>query len=134
MILLGKRIFIIEDNVANRAIAQLLLEQHGAKTAIERWGMDAVPRLREFMPVDAILLDLMFPNNITGYDVFDSIRAHEEFNAIPIVAVSASDPNSAIPLTKARGFTGFISKPINLAIFPEQIARIIEHEPVWYRR
>jgi CheY-like chemotaxis protein len=134
MILLGKRVFIVEDNIANRAIEQLLLEQHGAKTAIERWGTDTVERLRAFMPTDVILLDLMFPDNITGYDIFDDIRAHTEFDHIPIVAVSASDPNSAIPLTKSRGFAGFISKPINMNLFTQQIFSIINQESVWYRR
>lgn len=134
MLLLNKRIFIVEDDIINRAIEQILLEQHGAKTAIERWGTDTVERLRKFMPVDAIILDLMFPNGVTGYDVFDDIRSHAEFDGLPIVAVSASDPNSAIPLTKAKGFTGFICKPLNHALFVEQIVSIINHEPVWYRR
>lgn len=134
MLLVGKRIFIIEDNVANRAIEQLLLEQQGAQTAVERWGTTAVERLRNFMPVDVIVLDLMFPNQITGYQVFDSIRAHSEFDHIPIVAVSASDPNTAIPMTKAHGFNGFISKPIEFTLFASQIQKIINHESVWYRR
>lgn len=134
MILQGKRIFLVEDNLANRAIEQLLLEQAGAKIAFERWGTDTVNHLRRFMPVDIILLDLMFPNNITGYDVFNHIRAHEEFRHIPIVAVSASDPSSAIPQTRAHGFTGFISKPVSFDAFPRQIADLIERQPVWQGR
>jgi CheY-like chemotaxis protein len=133
MILRNRRVFIIEDNVANRAIEQFLLEQVGAKTAIERWGTEAVERLQKFMPVDVILLDLMFPDGITGYEVFDKIRAHAEFDSIPIVAVSASDPNTAIPLTKARGFAGFISKPISTPLFAQQILQVIQGEAVWIR-
>lgn len=134
MLLKNKRIFIVEDDIANRAIEQVILEQQGAKTAIERWGTEAVPRLRDFMPVDAILLDLMFPNEITGYGIFLEIRAHSEFDHIPIVAVSASDPNTAIPLTKAAGFSGFISKPVHIGLFAKQIAKIINQETVWYQR
>jgi len=134
MILQHKRIFIVEDNVANRAIQQLILEQHGAKTAIERWGVETVERLMAFRPVDVILLDLMFPNGITGYDIFDDIREHSEFAHIPIVAISASDPNDSIPKTKAHGFAGFIAKPINVVLFPQQILQVINKEPVWYRR
>lgn len=130
----GKKIFLVEDNAGNRAIEEILLEKHGAKTAMERWGRDTIPRLRAAMPVDIILLDLMFPNNITGFDVFKDIRSHPEFDHIPIVAVSASDPSSAIPKTKEYGFAGFISKPIHMDNFPKQVLQILEGQPVWVGR
>jgi CheY-like chemotaxis protein len=76
----------------------------------------------------------MFPNEVTGYQVFADIRAHDEFSHIPIVAVSASDPHAAVPLTRQHGFSGFISKPIDVALFPQQIADVIDHKPVWYIR
>ena len=130
----GKKIFLVEDNAGNRAIEEILLEKHGAKTAIERWGRETIERLTAAMPVDIILLDLMFPNNITGFDIFEEIRSHPEFDHIPIVAVSASDPSSAIPKTKEYGFAGFISKPIHMDSFPKQIAQILEGESLWISR
>ena len=128
----GKRIFIIEDNLSNRAVAQILLEQHGAVTAIDRWGQEAVQRLQEFTPVDIILMDLMLPGGITGFDVFDEIRRYPEFDQIPVVAVSAADAALAIPEAQKRGFAGFISKPLDFNLFPQQIARMIEGEKIWY--
>lgn len=127
----GKRIFLIEDNVGNRAIMQTLLEQQNVTIGFERWGVDTVKKLQEFGKVDIILLDLMFPRGVTGYDVFDEIRAHSEFMDVPIVAVSASEPSESIPKTKAKGFAGFISKPIDFDRFPAQILAILKHEPVW---
>lgn len=127
----NKRVFLVEDNLANRAIMQILLEQNGARTSFERWGKDTVSKLRKFMPVDIILLDLMFPDGVTGYDVFDEIRAHPEFDHIPIVAVSASDPGSAIPKTKRKGFSGFITKPVDYDRFPDHIVSIMNNEPIW---
>ena len=126
-----KRVFLIEDNVGNRAIMQTLLEQAGAVVGFERWGVNTVEKLQEFAPVDIILLDLMFPRGVTGYDVFDDIRAESEFFDVPIVAVSASEPSIAIPKTRAKGFSGFITKPIDFDKFPVQIAKILQREPVW---
>lgn len=134
MLLQNKRIFIVEDNLANRAIEQILLEQEGARTAFERWGTHTIEKLRQFAPVDIILLDLMFPNDVTGYDIFDEIRKYEEFRHIPIVAVSASDPASAIPKTRAYGFDGYISKPVIFDLFPRQIADLMVGQPVWQTR
>ena len=131
-ILKGKRIFYVEDNLGNRAIVQMIVEQEGAKLGFERWGgADALARLKAFMPVDVILLDLMFPMNVTGYDVFDAIRADENFANIPIVAVSASDPAVELPKVRRKGFAGFISKPISLWQFPKQLAAVIEGQTVW---
>jgi two-component system cell cycle response regulator DivK len=131
MLLQNKRIFLIEDNLENRVIMKIMLEMHGAVTAYERWGTSTLSRLRAFAPVDLILLDLMFPFGVTGYDIFNEIRAQPDFAGVPIVAVSASDESEAIPRTQAQGFAGFISKPIHDEQFPLQIAAALEHRPVW---
>jgi two-component system cell cycle response regulator DivK len=130
----GKRIFYVEDNVPNRALAQLLLEQHGAAIHFERWGNEAdiITRLRSFMPVDLVLLDLMFPGKVTGYDIYDDIRCLPEFNAVPIVAISAADPSIEMPKARAKGFAGYISKPISLMQFPRQVADLINGQHIWY--
>jgi CheY-like chemotaxis protein len=127
----NKRIFIIVDDHSNRAIMQVLLEKHGAHVAFERWGREVIQRLRAFAPIDIILLDLMFPNNVTGYDIFDEIRTIAEFNHIPIVAVSASDASQSISLTRKKGFAGFIAKPIDFFRFPEQIDAVLRGEQIW---
>lgn len=128
MLLKNKRIFMIEDNLVNRSIMQILLEQQGAAVGFERWGLDTEARIKAFMPVDVILLDLMFPGDVTGYDIFDRIRQQPEFVEIPIVAVSALD---ATAKTRAKGFNGFIKKPINMETFARQIASIADGTPVW---
>ncbi|NJL60427.1 MAG: response regulator, partial [Desulfobacteraceae bacterium] len=51
----GRRIFIVEDNLANRAIEQMLLERHGAVTSLDRFGTDTLRRLEAFAPVDLII-------------------------------------------------------------------------------
>lgn len=131
MILEDKRIFIVEDNLSNRAIMQLLLEQQGAVVAFERWGRDTVEALKQFAPVHLILLDLMFPNNISGYDVYDRIREVAEFADIPVLAVSAMEPEIAIPRTRDKGFAGFIAKPIKFQSFAEQVKAVINGEKLW---
>jgi CheY-like chemotaxis protein len=133
VLLKGKRIFYVEDDLTNRSLVQLVLEQHGASMRFERWGTDdALRRLHDFAPVDLILLDLMLPDNVSGYDIFNAIREDEHFNAVPIVALSAADPSIEMSKARAYGFSGFISKPISLIDFPQQIKALIEGEVVWF--
>jgi CheY-like chemotaxis protein len=129
MPLQGKRIFIVEDNVQNKTIMQLLLEMQGATIAIDRWGRDTIQRLQAFSPVDLILMDLMLPNNVTGYELFDLIRVLPEFANVPVIAVSAADPSESTVKTREHGFAGFIAKPIEFETFAHQIAQILARVP-----
>jgi len=131
-LLKNKRIFMIEDSPNNFAIAKMLLEQQGATVWFDRYGDSTFSRLQEFAPVDLILLDLMFPNNVTGYDLFDQIRLLPTHLHTPIVAVSASDPSVAIPKTRSYGFQGFIPKPLNFEFFARQIAQVVnDQQEIW---
>jgi CheY-like chemotaxis protein len=127
----NKRIFLVEDNIGNQTITKTLLEAHGAIVALHRTGRDVIPHLDKFFPVDLIVLDLMLPDGVTGYDIFSAIRGHSKFDTVPVIAMSVVDRSEVIPQAKKRGFSGFISKPINFRVFPEQIARIIGGELIW---
>jgi CheY-like chemotaxis protein len=131
MLLKDKLVFIVEDNTQNRVIFQVILIRQGARVEFERWGKDAVYRLKSFKQVDVIVLDLALAQGVSGYDIFDEIRALPQFEKVPIVAVSATDPVIGIPKTKLKGFNGFIAKPIDDVEFPRQLAKVIDGETVW---
>lgn len=131
MILKDKRIFIVEDNMQNRLIFQMALIRQGASVDFERWGRDTLYHIQNTSRIHLIVLDLMLADGVSGFDIFDQIRALPKYNNIPIVAVSAMDPSIAIPKTRAQGFSGFIAKPIDNTLFPKQLASIIEGEKVW---
>lgn len=126
-----KRVFIVEDNTQNRLIFGMLLRKHGAHVFFEPWGQNTLEQLKRLEQMDLVILDLMLAGGITGYDIFDQIRTLPTYQAVPIVAVSASEPGLAIPKTRAKGFSGFISKPIDLDLFPQQLTQILNGEAVW---
>lgn len=133
MLLQGKSIFVVEDNVQNRVVFQMILRKHGASVDFERMGTDTIFRLQNALQVDMILLDLMLADGISGFDLYAEIREKlPNLASVPIVAVSAMEPAIAIPKAQAMGFSGFISKPINSLIFGEQLASIFEGDSVWY--
>ncbi len=125
-----KRVFIVEDNTLNRVIYTVILKKHGAVIEFDRSGRSTIHRLRDFDP-DLIILDLMLPHGDSGYSIFDEIRADPRCAAIPVVAVSASEPAVAIPKCQEQGFTGYIAKPINEALFASQLERILDGEAIW---
>jgi CheY-like chemotaxis protein len=132
MLLEGRKILIVEDNVLNRAVYQLVLGSYGASLEFDRWGREALVRLTRSKRCDLVILDLMLDRFKSGFDVFREIRALPQFASVPILAVSASDPGEAIPKTREMGFSGFISKPINEERFAHQVLAVIAGEAIWH--
>ncbi|MEO8609547.1 MAG: response regulator [Chloroflexota bacterium] len=132
-LLRGKRVFYIEDDGNNRAIVQTILEAAGATLQFDNCGFMEISlrKIKAFHP-DVILLDLMLMSRISGYDVYTTLRLQTQFITIPIVAVSASDPEIEIPKTREIGFAGFIGKPIDVRLFASQIDTILRGESVWH--
>lgn len=131
MLLEGKRIAVVEDDVTNMAVIVTLLKRHGALVIQDPWNSDTVRRLREALPIDVILLDLMLRHGVSGFDIFDKIKAEPELSHIPVVIVSASDPAVEMNKARAKGVMGYIEKPISYVSFPYQITTILEGTPVW---
>ena len=86
-------------------------------------GLDVVP--------DVFLLDIQ----IKPYDEFEllsMLRGDPNFNKCKVIAITASVTNEEVSLLKSSGFDGAIAKPLNIEVFPDLIARIINGEQVWY--
>lgn len=128
----GKRVFVVEDDLNNRVVYKLLFTLEGADIEFERYGAEAVSRLKRFGPVDIIILDLMLADGASGYTIFKEIRAIPEFLTVPIVAISSADPSEAIHRAQQIGFSGFIAKPLDQQKFALQIMAILKGEAVWY--
>lgn len=132
MILENRNIYLVEDNPDNVFILMSILRKHGARVQVDWWARGEVSGLLKALPLDLIILDLMLPGGHSGFDIIGEIRTLPELNAVPIVAVSAADPSISIPKAIAKGFAGFIAKPVDNELFPIQIDRLIHGEPVWY--
>lgn len=131
MQLANRRIFLVEDNIGSQTIAKTLLEAHGATVATQRNGQNILAHIEKFQPIDLIIIDLMLPNGITGYDIFSMVRKQQMYDDVPIIAMSAGDRSVVVPQAKKRGFSGFISKPIKFQDFPDQIAKVIAGDSIW---
>lgn len=125
-------VLIIEDNVRNYALLARLLSFMGVKqTEWRRSGWQVLEFAQDAMAqVDLILLDIHLPDE-DGYEVLARIRDDERFRATRVVAVTADVSGANLDRAKTAGFDGFLAKPINEDLFPDQVRRILEGEPVW---
>lgn len=129
--LTGKHLFIVEDDMNNRIVYQIALKKYGVTMEFDKWGQYTLETLMKLPQIDLIILDLMLPGWVNGFDLFKTIRSNDRFASVPIVAISASDPEESVPKAQSMGFSGYISKPIDFDRFPEQVLALINGEEVW---
>jgi CheY-like chemotaxis protein len=130
-VLEGMRILIVEDDPTNMAVYQAILKRSGAHVIQDVRTTDVINYMLRSLPIDLILLDLMLRHQVNGYDIFDKVKGIAELANIPVIAVTAADPDIELPKVKARGFAGFIGKPIDMYEFPEQIAACVRGDRLW---
>lgn len=130
MLLQNKRIFIIEDQTSYVTIASIYLRSAGASVESDWRGFDIPQVLVRNLPLDLILMDFLLPDDIKAFSVYDQIRRIPELHDIPVLIVSAADPDQVIPVAKTKGFAGFISKPISPTIV-KHVASVLDGKPVW---
>jgi two-component system, cell cycle response regulator DivK len=124
-------VLVVEDNVPNFVLVARLLAYMGIqKCEWKTTGWGVVEFAKTMPKVDLILMDLRLPHE-DGYEALEQIRADADLKDTLVVVVTAQA--SPVEMQKARraGFDGFLSKPLDADIFPEQIRRILEGESVW---
>jgi two-component system, cell cycle response regulator DivK len=130
-ILVGKRIFVVEDDILNARVFYKCLAKHGAFIYDDILGYGILQHIIDSLPIDMVILDIQLARGNNGYEVFNSLKKHSQLMGIPVVAVTSLDPETYIPIAKKMGFDGYFSKPINAIEFPHHLARIFNGENIW---
>jgi two-component system cell cycle response regulator DivK len=114
-------VLIVDDSEKNRKLAREVLRAAGFRTLEAGRGDEAIAVAAERRP-DLILLDLRLPD-MHGTEVARKLRGNAETERIAVVALSASPPAVGSERLLARGFDGYLQKPIDVRAFPQQVRR-----------
>ena len=117
------RILIVEDNVDNYELVRFLLERAGHDTRWARGGREAIQMSKQEKP-DLIIMDLSLPE-MDGWTATERIKTDVETNHIPIAALTAHTLPGDRKRALDAGCDGFLSKPINIALFNETVIKLI---------
>lgn len=118
-----KMLLIVDDVLDNLALMTGLLKDR-YKVKVANSGAKALRLVREGVPPDLILLDIMMPG-LSGYDVCQALKADPATRHIPIIFLtalsSAEDERKGLELGGADYITKPISPPIVLARVKTQL-------------
>ncbi|WP_431274139.1 adenylate/guanylate cyclase domain-containing protein [Variovorax ureilyticus] len=116
---MNPHILVVDDVPSNVKLLTDILTARGYRTTAAMSGEQAMASIAADPP-DLVLLDVMMPG-MNGYDVCRAIRADPHFAVLPVVLVTALDPERERVNGLNAGADDFLSKPIHQA---ELMARV----------
>jgi two-component system cell cycle response regulator DivK len=121
---MSKTILIVEDNELNMKLFNDLLEAHGYNTLQTRDGREVMSMTRKHRP-DLILMDIQLPE-ISGLEIAKMLKADDDLNTIPVVAVTAFAMKGDEQKIRSGGCDGYIAKPISVNNFLQTVSKFLE--------
>ncbi len=120
------RVLYIEDDSNNRLLVRRILIAEG-------FGVDEATNARDGItmaaanPPDLILMDISMPD-MDGLTATNHIRQIPAIAHLPIIALTANAMTGDREMILKAGCDGYISKPINIDSFVQDIMQYIQAE------
>jgi signal transduction histidine kinase len=118
-----QHILYVEDNHDNQRLVQRVLGARGYHVLIADDGATGVAMARESRPA-LVLVDLGIPG-LDGYETTTRLRSFPHLRGVPIVALTADGTPDARERALVAGCDGYLVKPIDARLLPQQIAEFI---------
>ena len=111
-VLAGKKVLIVDDDIRNIFALASILEWRNMVIVSAETGRDAIRVLQAQPEVDIVLMDIMMPE-MDGLDTMRVIRKLPQFNALPIIAVTAKAMKGDREKCIEAGAWDYLSKPVD---------------------
>ncbi len=117
------KILLVEDNDMNRDMLSRRLIRKGYEVVIALDGQEGVAMAESENP-DLILMDMSLPL-IDGWEATRRIKATEQLNRIPIIALTAHAMPTDRDKALEAGCDDYDTKPVELPRLLEKIERLL---------
>ena len=90
-----KKILIIEDDPTIFQVYLDLFRKKGVKVINAKTGADGITLINSEKP-DLIILDIMLPGGMNGFDVLEKVEANPETKGIPVIVLTNLDSEEQV--------------------------------------
>jgi twitching motility two-component system response regulator PilH len=108
------RVLLIDDELQIAHVMRLLLEQRGHSVLVAEDGSRGLALAQRQAP-DVILLDIMMPI-MDGFATLEALQASPRTSSIPVLIVSAMQPEQVEQRCYSLGARGYVQKPFDAGI------------------
>jgi two-component system, cell cycle response regulator DivK len=119
-------ILIVEDNEKNLKLARDVLQFRGFRTIEASTAEEGIELAIEHKP-DLVLMDYQLPG-MNGVEALARLRADPSMAVTPVVALTASAMREDRERFLAAGFDGYLTKPIDVREFGNQVRGFLKSE------
>ena len=116
------RILIVEDSPDNMKLFSAVLGLTGHEISGLPDGKGLVPRMNDWKP-GLVLMDIQLPG-CDGYTLMEELRECGYVD-IPVIALTAHAMAGDEERAMEAGFDGYITKPIDVRSFPDQVSKVL---------
>jgi two-component system cell cycle response regulator DivK len=117
-------VLYVEDNAENRLLIRRILMAEGFLVEEAESASQALKKIEQHCP-DLILMDINMPE-VDGYMLTSRLRENPKLNRVPIIALTANVMRGDRERTIEAGCDGYIQKPIDVDLLPQQITRFLK--------
>ena len=122
--LANKTILLVEDNLINVEIIKGALEDFELEIIVAENGQVALDKLTQSNLPDIVLMDLMMPV-MDGYEAIEKIRENSQWQALPILVITASKMSTTKELCFELGANDYLNKPVDIDILATRISKLV---------
>ncbi|MDX2422881.1 MAG: EAL domain-containing protein [Amphritea sp.] len=105
-------IMMVDDEPIMMEIVQAHLEEAGYSRFISVEDSSKAFDVLAHQRPDILFLDLVMPE-VSGFDVLERIRAHQEFTYLPVIVLTSSSDSFSKLRALELGATDFLAKPVD---------------------
>jgi CheY-like chemotaxis protein len=116
------RILIVEDSPDNMKLFRTVLGLKGHEVTGLSGGEGLLDVIRQGSP-DLVLMDIQLPGK-DGFALLQEIRS-SPLGTVRVIALTAHAMTGDRERALEAGFDGYITKPIDIRSFPEQVQRAL---------
>jgi len=116
-------ILYVEDNASNRALVEAIIKRQPLLTLHTASTIREAKMLLNELKFALCILDLNLPDG-SGEDLFTYIKSIDSLKKLPIMILSADAVEATIDRLKAKGVQSYMTKPLNIAQFTEQVKQL----------
>ncbi|NDJ23183.1 HAMP domain-containing protein [Nostoc sp. B(2019)] len=125
-LLVGKKVLIVDDDMRNIFALTSMLERYQMQVLYAENGRESIVLLENTPDIDIVLMDVMMPE-MDGYETTRLIRQKEQFQPLPIIALTAKAMQGDREKCIEAGASDYITKPVDT----EQLLSLLR---VWLYR
>lgn len=108
-----KKILVVDDQLTVRRLVEMTLETRGMRVLQAESGEAGVALARAGRP-DLIIMDIMMPGGMDGFEAVRILRSQPETCDCPIIMLTAKDQKSERLQAYAAGVSDYLAKPFKL--------------------